>query len=113
MSNEEILDGGDRMQIDGRDSELQRSSKVPQGFNVDYLKVYYGILIWWPLFGCEFVVIFFALFVCLLLCMVLVCRLKILLFNSIDFVPFYVRILFTIISVIWSTNKRGDTVLDN
>ncbi|KAH7652238.1 DNA primase small subunit protein [Dioscorea alata] len=44
MSNEEILDGDDHMQIDGHDSELQRSSKVPQGFNADYLKVYYGKL---------------------------------------------------------------------
>ncbi|KAJ0965098.1 hypothetical protein J5N97_026236 [Dioscorea zingiberensis] len=41
---EEKLDGGDDMQIDGCDSELQRTSKVPQGFNADYLKVYYGKL---------------------------------------------------------------------
>ncbi|KAJ0965087.1 hypothetical protein J5N97_026225 [Dioscorea zingiberensis] len=41
---EEKLDGGDDMQIHGCDSELQRTSKVPQGFNADYLKVYYGKL---------------------------------------------------------------------
>ncbi|KAJ0974676.1 hypothetical protein J5N97_016641 [Dioscorea zingiberensis] len=44
MTIEKKLDGGDDMQIDGCDSELQRASKVPQGFNADYLKVYYGKL---------------------------------------------------------------------
>ena len=69
MAREEQSDGNDGMQIDGCDSELLRSSEVPQCFNADYLKVYYGILIWRSLIDCQFVMIYFAVFVFLITCM--------------------------------------------
>lgn len=42
MAREEAENGRDDMQIDGPVPEPERGLAVPDGFNPDYLKIYYG-----------------------------------------------------------------------
>ncbi|KAI8537289.1 hypothetical protein RHMOL_Rhmol09G0011700 [Rhododendron molle] len=44
MAREEAENGRDNMQIDGPVPEPERGHAVPDGFNPDYLKIYYGKL---------------------------------------------------------------------
>lgn len=42
MTGEGTENGRDHMQIDGCEPEPEQENAVPDGFNADYLKVYYG-----------------------------------------------------------------------
>lgn len=42
MTKEDVENGRDDMLIDGHEIEKRQDTSVPDGFNANYLRVYYG-----------------------------------------------------------------------
>lgn len=56
MNREEVENGGDDMLIDRDEIEQRRlENAVPEGFNADYLKAYYGNYLFVTFWFCSFV----------------------------------------------------------